>query len=184
MLRSIRVILLVGFAIFLASRADASSLVLNGGFETGDFTDWTAGSGILIDTVFPNSGTYDAEFGNPSGSLSQSIATTSGASYTLSFALLDQGLAPTDTFNVSFGSFNQDVPGFPSGVYNTQSFIVTGTGSPIDLIFQASSSTADWNLDDVSLVATTPVPPSLLLFATGILLWFGLIAMRRQSFNF
>jgi hypothetical protein len=42
-----------------AANAD---LIVNGGFETGDFTGWTQ-SGWFIDTTNPHSGVYDAATG-------------------------------------------------------------------------------------------------------------------------
>ena len=43
--------------------AAATNLVLNPGFETGDFTDWTVtGDGVAIDSAFPNTGCCDADF--------------------------------------------------------------------------------------------------------------------------
>ncbi len=73
--------------------AVSSDLILNCGFETGDFTDWTvtdaATSTDLENTLnIPNSGTHDARFGAGGGEndlLDQTFATTSGDSYTVSF---------------------------------------------------------------------------------------------------
>src|ERR1700683_3308162 len=73
-----------------------ADLITNGGFETGDFSGWSAGSEVFIDTTFPNSGCCDAAFEASSsdptanGTLSQSIATTVGESYTLNFYVVDE----------------------------------------------------------------------------------------------
>src|SRR5208283_5928083 len=73
-----------------------ANLVVNGGFETGDFTDWTVtGGGNFVDDgsssgITPHTGNYVAEFG-ASGEidyLSQTLSTTHGASYLLSFWLI------------------------------------------------------------------------------------------------
>jgi hypothetical protein len=70
----------------------ATNIVQNPGFETGDLTDWT-GHGWQIfsgsEGIAPNEGNYYA--GAPCTSddprdLSQSLATTTGETYTLSFA--------------------------------------------------------------------------------------------------
>src|SRR5437016_5852763 len=72
-------------------------LVLNGGFETGDFTGWAVSSTFtsvetaVYDGFSPYAGTYFAALGNvgatPLGTLSQVISDTSGQSYTLSMYL-------------------------------------------------------------------------------------------------
>ena len=47
----------------LCGAAASANLVLNPGFETGDFTNWTVpGDGIVIDMIFPNAGCRDAAF--------------------------------------------------------------------------------------------------------------------------
>jgi hypothetical protein len=41
----------------LCGPAASANLVLNPGFEMGDFTNWTVpGDGIVIDMIFPNAG--------------------------------------------------------------------------------------------------------------------------------
>ena len=65
-----------------------ANLITNGGFETGDFTGWTAnvvggGVGGTFEGIAPHSGNFQAiAF---SGSISQSVATTNGAFYTIDF---------------------------------------------------------------------------------------------------
>jgi len=72
-----------------------ASILVNGGFETGDFTDW-AQSGWFIETTNPHSGVYDASTGCGGASCTtvgdpnsayvyQDVTTTAGATYTLSF---------------------------------------------------------------------------------------------------
>jgi hypothetical protein len=94
-----------------------ANLVLNPGFETGDFTGWSVtGDGILIDNVFPNTGLYDAAFSalttdSDPGVLSQVLTTSPGLSYTISFALLDEAGFSGDSFIVQFGGYTTTVTG-------------------------------------------------------------------------
>jgi hypothetical protein len=181
-----------GFVTVSAGGARAD-LVTNGNFATGDFTGWTVvGDGISIDTAFANTGdTYDASFsamtGEPNaGILSQQITTTPGASYNLSFALLDEAGYSFDTFTVSFGGFTATITGDQaSGGYALVPFSIPGadiTSTSTTLSFQGMNSlSADWNLDDVSLtpanMAGIPGPvagaglPGIIFASIGLLLW-------------
>ncbi len=176
----------------LAGPAGAANLVLNPGFETGDFTDWTVtGDGISIDSVFPNTGLYDAAFSalttdpNP-GVLSQALSTSPGQSYTISFALLDEAGFPGDSFIVNFGAFTTTITGdmagppgdLPSG--NTAiTFTAPGAdvpGSSTALSFEGLQNplaSQDWNLDDVS-VSAVPEPSTWAL----LLVAFAALALR------
>ena len=155
-----------------------ANLVTNGNFGTGDFTGWTnpAGSGIGIDQSFPATGdTYDASF-TGTGTLSQSIATTAGTSYTVSFSLLDESGLNSDTFTVGFGTFTDTITGDTANPYTTESFIVPAadiTGTSTMLSFQAPppGSSGTWNLDDVSVTAAAIPEPATggLLAAAGLL---------------
>ncbi len=72
-----------------------SGLVWNGDFETGDFTAWTSGgmmsyAGVFSAPQFVHSGNYGAMLAGTFGfvaTLSQTLATTPGADYLLSFWL-------------------------------------------------------------------------------------------------
>ena len=87
-------VLSIGLLLVATARStSAQNLIINGDFETGDFTGWTvtpAPTGSLI-FVFPGPGpdtTFGAFFGATGSafdSISQTFATTPGAFYTLSF---------------------------------------------------------------------------------------------------
>jgi hypothetical protein len=70
--------LLLGITV--ETRAD---IVTNGGFETGDFTGWTATGPISVSSNSPLDGKYDAVFAQATSfsSLSQTITLTPGTVY-------------------------------------------------------------------------------------------------------
>src|SRR5262245_15667375 len=84
----------------------ATNIVVNGGFETGDFTAWML-SGTIVDTFVgtdqPHSGSSAATVGAyPTDVfLTQILPTVAGASYTLSYWLQNEGGTPND-FSVSW----------------------------------------------------------------------------------
>jgi hypothetical protein len=177
---------LAAVALAASGMSAKANLVTNGNFATGDFTGWTnpAGSGVAIDATFPAPGdTNDAVF-TGSGTLSQSVPTTTGGSYMLYFSVVDEAPIPTDTFTVSFGTFTATITGDTTGgVYTAESFTVPAAdviGTSTELSFQGFSQIAVWNLDDVSVVPVStavPEPASGALIASGLLL----MTMRRRK---
>src|SRR6266550_547960 len=67
-----------------------ANLITNPGFETGDFTGWTAGAGASVvgtsNGVSPHSGSFQAKvFPLSLAVISQTLATMAGQSSTVSF---------------------------------------------------------------------------------------------------
>jgi hypothetical protein len=105
-------LMLAGVGLFLGAggqlRAD---LIVNGGFETGNFTGWnTNGAPSLVVEhdghlgIPTHSGNYYANFGTSGefGVISQTVADTSGASYTLQMWLWSDGGGGSGTVKDEF----------------------------------------------------------------------------------
>ncbi len=179
-----------------------ANLLTNGGFETESSTpsvpppSWAAsGTGMAIDSAFASTGSYDVAFSavstDPSpGILSQTVGTTSGLGYSLSFSLLDQALVPgADAFAVSFGAFTTTVlaSSLTPATYTNVTLAIPGsdvTGSSTTLSFQGlvdPSSGGVFNLDDVALTSTPiPEPSETMLFAAAVGL-LGLLVTQRTA---
>ena len=159
--------------------AHAQNLVLNPGFESStagangtasSTPDWTVSPGFGTDFVFTdggttasggsaNSGSWYAEFAATSassaqsGTLSQTIATTAGQYYTVTFFLANFG-GPHDTFLATFGGQTllslTDANAFG---YRQFTMVVKATSNSTKLAFTGEQDPASFGLDDVSVVA-------------------------------
>jgi subtilase family serine protease len=141
-------------------------VIQNGGFETGDFTDWTLSgntSSVLVGgnlyTAYIHSGNYAALLGPPysPGYLTQNLTTSAGQTYMLSLWLRNPtGLTP-NLFQVQWNGatiFSQtDITG--TGWNNLQ-FLVTATNSITALQFGFQNDPDYFGLDDVNV---TPLAP-------------------------
>jgi hypothetical protein len=190
-----------------AFEAKAASLIANGGFETGDFTDWTVnnsgGCCVAVDQLSsgvgygPNSGTYFAYIGTTDTSnISQTFTDTAGGTLEVSFYYASNGdlnPIPPDSnqlnalFNgtTEFTQTNIGSTGTNAGstipLYVLETFSVVATGSDT-LEFSFFDVPSALALDDVSVteeVSTTPLPAALPLFVSGLGA-FGFIVGRRK----
>ncbi len=138
---------LVALALVLGGvgQAQASNLIVNGGFETGDFTGWTATANsypMSIVTSPVNSGLYAAQiagYSNNPDDLSQTVATASGQNYTLSFWREVGGGGPVTSLQVYWDAtllYSELNNG--SQPYTQFSFNVAGTGSDTLLFVDAN----------------------------------------------
>ncbi len=148
-----------------AAAVASTNLVQNPGFETGDFTDWTASTDMNIIGVLQHSGSFDAEIlALPSSSchvdcpLSQNITTISGRTYTLGFFVYPSAIH-SDTFSASWNGtnvFSTTVAGSGYIGETIGNLKATGTSTPLvfDLTLNGGSQAF---LDDIS-VTLNPLP--------------------------
>jgi len=160
-----------------------SGLVLNGGFETGDFTGWSSsgnsGSTFVDDGsqsgITPHSGNYEAVLG-ASGSLSylsQTLATTTGGQYSLSLWLNSSDGENPNEFLVSWNGITLfDETNIPAIGWTNLHFLVTATGASTVLVFGFQDDPSYLELDDISFLA----PAAPVNFAT--------VGVRTNQFGF
>ena len=169
-------VLSIGLLLVATARStSAQNLIINGDFETGDFTGWTvthapSGSNIFVDHGPGPDTTFGAFFGARGSDfdrISQAFATTPGAFYTLSFFYQVTNLGtPIPAHNgfdvlwngvsIGGGLFPQfDVnPGF-----GTFTFHLQATSALTTLEFDGRNAPFFDFLDDVSVTAA-PCPQS------------------------
>jgi hypothetical protein len=161
----------------------AQAGVVNGGFESGDFSGWTLSSSdgyAFVTDSLAHSGSYHAAFGDSGAgsSLSQTLATTAGTTYAVSFWLeLDDGATP-NSFSWSWDGITQaGLADVGAGFGYTQwTAMLTATGASTTLQFNFVNPNSFWLFDDVTVTAAVPEPGSMLLVASALLL---LAAARR-----
>ncbi len=177
----------VAFVLACTATVPASAnLVVNGSFETGDFTGWTqvndtGFTGVDCSGVIATDGACGAFFGplDPGGGgIVQTINTTAGGVYNLTFDLQNDG-PPPNAFGLfwdgGFQFINFDEPPFP---YQSFAVQLTASGTATDLGFIFYHEPSFWDLDNIELLAAVPEPASWAMMIAG----FGLVgsAMRRR----
>jgi hypothetical protein len=180
----------------------ANNLVMNCGFEMGNFDFWTqAGPGgtgypytgvVSFGSYVPvNSGSYSAFLGpgitNVLGvpqdsTLSQTIRDIPGATYMLSFYVGNYGTCCPNNFSAQWDNLTlltlNDVGDQP---YTEYTYLgLTGTGSDT-LTFTTMQQNWAFGLDDVFVIGETPEPVSMLLMGTFLSLAGGLLSKKKQA---
>lgn len=135
----------------------------NGGFETGDFTDWNSSNAPTafvddgtgnFDGISPYSGTWFAVFeGTLSPEvLSQVIATDPGHTYLLKLWFYSDGNTPNE-FGVSWnGNTLFDQTDIPLTGWTNLQFAVKATGTSATIQFIGRSDNGDLGLDEVNAI--------------------------------
>ena len=173
---SLTAALLAASSLCLAMPSAQANLITNGGFETGDYSDWVQAGSNALTGVIPgdsHSGTYSAIFGAVDRAdpniLTQTFATTSGQSYTLAY-WLKQSFPGGMSFSASIDNWVSTLGDFGNEAFDwtEKSYSFVATSATTTLGFKAFNGPSLWYLDDVSVDASVvPEPGTLALLALG-----------------
>jgi hypothetical protein len=171
-------VLVSSFAILQSAPALAANLVINGDFETGDLTGWTANGNFLGVNDPGDNGTKTAYMGTTGslGSLSQILTTVVGETYTLSYDFFSDGGIPNQ-FQVQVNStILFDQTNIPAQAFTPYSFNFVGTGSDT-IQFNERNDPSYLQLDNVVVdVAAVPEPFTIVGSLVG-----GTAALRMRK---
>jgi hypothetical protein len=183
---------LMGAAIALAlatSSAQANiNLVVNGGFETGDFTGWMQVGNTGYNSVSPtdpNSGEYAAWFGADKSlsGIQQNVATTAGVTYIFEFYLKTQNIDPTlhaEAHALWNGSPVLTLIDPGDFGYTHYQYTVTATSALTPFEFDFRNDASYFQLDDVSVTAV-PESSTWLAGAGASLAMLGSFVRRNRK---
>jgi hypothetical protein len=189
---------LLALLLVFSSNALAGNLVVNGGFETGDFTGWTQWGDTSLTSVYSDvspyvtGGSHAASFGNSVlGGILQDLVTIPSVTYILSFSLhaekTDNGsYTPSNIFKVEFDGNTivdeNNIPNFDPSlsdwIWTQYTFSVTPGSGLSSLKFSFQNEPSFFQIDDISVTtAVTPEPGTLALMGIGAL---GAAFMRKR----
>jgi hypothetical protein len=178
------------------------NLLVNGGFETGDFTGWTVspptdvphftmicpGGGPFCgkgSITAPEAGMFYVNSGpRTPGTISQTFSDIAGAAYNVDGWVASDGSTPTSnefwSLSIDGVVFAAADPAVKQGwTLYTSSFV--GTGS--DTLTITSRNDFEGNYFDTFSVVAVPEPSSLVSAFTGLMMLQGLIWRSRKTRN-
>jgi hypothetical protein len=148
----------------LTFTASPASLIVNGGFETGNFAGWiqsgyTSENYVATIPLYAHSGSYGASLGPP-GSLSyltQTVPTIPGQTYLISFWLdSPDGLTPNECSVAWDGNSLFDAVDLAATGWTLRQFRTVATSSSTVLQLGFRDDQSYLGLDDVTVVSIPP----------------------------
>jgi hypothetical protein len=169
-----------------------SMLAYNGGFETGDFSLWTMSGNldsvyglVTTNSSYVHTGKYGAQLG-PVGSLgylSQTLTTSIGQVYLVSFWLNSPNGAATNEFLVTWNGNNlwDQVNVGATGWTNLQFFVTAAANNTI-LEFGLRNDPSYFGLDDIVVYPITPPQVQTVTMSNGTISfsWSALTGLHYQ----
>lgn len=156
--------------LFVCALTRADDLIVNGGFETGDLTGWTAQAATTrpaLSITFPgfgNTGHFSTlfyGFGPEPDQLLQTVPTQQGRAYVLQMWVNNTNSTNGGSARVWWeGSeiYNATPLASPLNEWTRLTFVVVSTGASSELRIGGFGSSGGFMIDDVSLVKATNAP--------------------------